>query len=196
MEELFQKLQRKQEAAAKFDCERRREAAAKEEAARVKEAERQSALEERKKAEMHRSAELSAKLESRLEGAAARRQQCLDMIMERTAPSSGAGCAPSAYDALLAHDLPRACKRAHAFVACRTEVDCMTSRQIDCSLPVPVYASLAASAIKCNARVQEPSTPGCACSNARPCCSRCTASTCAAYRSGCSAAAGARPKPC
>jgi hypothetical protein len=89
MEELFEKLQRKQEAAAKFDCERRREAAAKGEAIKAKQLEKQSALEERKRAEEHRSQELSAQIDRRLQSAAARRQRCLDLIIERTGPGAG-----------------------------------------------------------------------------------------------------------
>jgi hypothetical protein len=95
MEELFEKLQRKQEAAAKFEGERRREAAAKEQANKMRLIGKQSLLEEKKRKEAMRSEQLSAQIDRRLQNAAERRQRCLELITDRTAPGGVAqtsGC--------------------------------------------------------------------------------------------------------
>lgn len=85
MEELYEKMERKQRAKEQFELERRREAAA-----RSREAEKRHLLQAKRDAEARRSRELSEAIARRLQSAARRRQRCLEMIAEHTGTS---GCA-------------------------------------------------------------------------------------------------------
>jgi hypothetical protein len=89
MEELYQRMQRKEAAAAKFEKERRREATEKEAANRSRQLEKQRLLAQQKQQDEQRSRELSERIARCLQAAALRRQQCLELIRERTGAS---GC--------------------------------------------------------------------------------------------------------
>lgn len=89
MEELYEKMERKQRATEQFELERRREAAEKEAAARSRHAEKRNLLEAKRQAEAQRSRELSEAISRRLQSAARRRQRCLEIIAEHTGTS---GC--------------------------------------------------------------------------------------------------------
>jgi hypothetical protein len=89
MEDLYQRMHRKEAAAAKFEEERRREASEKEAANRSRQLEKQRLLAQQKEQDERRSRELSERIARCLQAAAQRRHRCLELIRERTGAS---GC--------------------------------------------------------------------------------------------------------